>query len=342
MNRNDHTPATEAETTTPTTMRGVVQTGFGDPRQVLRVTHVPIPELPADGVRVAIRAASVHIGAVYGVRGEPRVTRSIYRKFIGEHGLIGSAFAGIVEAVGADVTEFAPGDEVFGDTVGAFAEHAVASQDALAAKPTNLSFEEAAALGVSAFTALQGLATHGGLREGEHVLVIGASGGVGSFAVQIATALGAEVTAVCSTRNVGAVRSIGADHVVDYTREDVTALAQRFDLVFDVVGNDSLRDLRGLLTDEGLLLSVGGPAPSGWFGGVGHPLQVGLAALFSRRQGRPFVASFDREDRRTLRGMAAAGLVTPVIDRILPLDEAVEAVASVGEGHNRGTTVISM
>lgn len=333
-----------ADTTTlgTNTMTALVQTGFGEPDEVLRVGEVSRPEPGHDGVVVRVRAASVHVGTVYGVRGYPKVMRPMFKKFIAGNGAIGLSMAGVVEAVGPDVIDVAVGDEVVGWASGAFAEFAVTTSDTLVPKPSNLGFEQAAALGVSAFTALQALRDHGDLRPGQHVLVTGASGGVGTFAVQIAKAMGAEVTAVCSTRNLDLVRSIGADHVVDYTQQDWTMGEHTYDLILDNVGGHSLRDMRRVLTPGGLLLANGGPAPRGWFGGIGYPLRVLASSLFSRRQGRPFLATEQPEDLRTLRDMAEAGQITPVIDRAFPLQDAVDAVASVGAGHNRGTSVVTM
>ncbi len=323
-------------------MKGTIQTGFGDPRQVLRIAEISEPPVADDEVLVRVRAASIHIGAVYGVRGLPRVMRPIFKRFIADSGVIGQNMAGVVEAAGSAVTNLAVGDEVFGSCKGAFAEYAAATPAALAPKPTNLTFEEASAIGVSAFTALQGLRTHGKLQEGEHVLVTGASGGVGTFAVQIAKALGAEVTGVCSTRNLELVRSIGADHVIDYTRQDFTTGEPQYDLILDNVGAHPLKDMRGVLTADGLLLANGAPAPTGWFGGLGHPLKVTASSMFSRQQGRPFVSMENEEDLSTLHELAETGRITPVIDRVFPLEDAVDAVASVGEGHNQGTSVITM
>ncbi|MEQ6902600.1 NAD(P)-dependent alcohol dehydrogenase [Nocardioides sp. YIM 152588] len=323
-------------------MRGTIQTGFGEPRDVLRVDEVPAPEIDDDGVLVRVRAASIHIGAVYGVRGLPKVMRPMFKSFIAKSGVIGQNIAGVVESVGANVTGVAVGDEVFGSCKGAFAEYAATTPDALAPKPANLTFEQASAVGVSAFTALQALRTHGQLREGQHVLVTGASGGVGTFAVQIAKATGAEVTGVCSTRNLDLVRSIGADHVIDYTQQDFTTGDPAYALILDNVGAHPLKDMRRVLTPDGLLLANGAPAPTGWVGGLGHPLKVTVASLFSRQQGRPFLSMENEEDLATLRELAETGKITPVIDRVFPLDDAVEAIAYVGAGHNRGTSVITM
>ena len=323
-------------------MKGTVQTGFGEPGEVLRVREVDVPVADDDGVVVRVRAASIHIGAVYGVRGFPRVMRPMFKSFIAENGVIGQNLARVVDAVGTRVTQLAVGDEVFGSCKGAFAEYAATTPEALALKPADLTFEHASAIGVSAFTALQALRSHGKLQAGQHVLVTGASGGVGTFAVQIAKAMGAEVTGVCSTRNLAMVRSIGADHVIDYTQQDVTTGAPEYDLILDNVGAHSLRDMRRVLTPDGLLLSNGAPAPTGWFGGLGHPLRVLVASMFSKQLGRPFVSTENEEDLRTLRELAAAGKIAPVVDRVFPLDDAVQAVTYVGEGHNRGTSVITM
>ena len=323
-------------------MKGTIQTGFGDPGEVLRVGEVATPVLDDDGVLVRVRAASIHIGAVYGVRGLPKVMRPMFKSYIAKSGVIGQNIAGVVEAVGENVTQPTVGDEVFGSCKGAFAEYAATTSEALALKPTNFTFEQASAVGVSAFTALQALQSHGDLQEGQHVLVTGASGGVGTFAVQIAKAMGAEVTGVCSTRNLELVRSIGADHVIDYTQQDFTKGEPQYDLILDNVGAHSLKDMRSVLTPNGLLLANGAQAPTGWFGGLGHPLKVTVSSLFSRQQGRPFFSTENEEDLRTLRELAEAGKITPVIDQVFPLEAAVDAVAFVGEGHNQGTSVITM
>ena len=323
-------------------MKGTIQTGFGDPREVLRIGEVPTPEVDDDGVLVRVQAASIHIGAVYGVRGLPKAMRPMFKSFIAKSGVIGQNIAGVVEAVGKDVTSPAVGDEVFGSCKGAFAEYAATTSEDVAPKPTNSTFEQASAIGVSAFTALQGLRDHGNLQEGQHVLVTGASGGVGTFAVQIAKAMGAEVTGVCSTRNVDLVRSIGADHVIDYTQQDFTKGEPEYDLILDNVGAHSLTDMRSVLTPDGLLLANGAPAPTGWFGGLGHPLKVTISSMFSKQQGRAFLSRENKEDLDTLRELVETGKITPVIDRVFPFEEAVEAVAFVGKGHNQGTSVIAM
>ena len=323
-------------------MKGTIQTGFGDPGEVLRVGEVDMPVIDDDGVLVRVRAASIHIGAVYGVRGLPKVMRPVFKSFIAKSGVIGQDMAGVVEAAGTNVTHLAVGDEVFGSCKGAFAEYAATTSEALALKPANLTFEQASAIGVSAFTALQGLRDHGNLQEAQHVLVTGASGGVGTFAVQIAKAMGAEVTGVCSTRNLDLVRSIGADHVIDYTQQDFTRGKPEYDLILDNVGAHSLRDMRRVLTPDGLLLANGAPAPTGWIGGLGHPLKVTVSSMFSKQQGRAFLSRENKEDLSALQELAETGKITPVIDKVFPLDDAVDAVTSVGEGHNQGTSVIAV
>ena len=323
-------------------MKGTTQNGFGQPAEVLSIGEVDMPVIDDDGVLVRVRAASIHIGAVYGVRGLPKVMRPMFKSFIAKSGVIGQNIAGVVEGVGSNVTQFEVGDEVFGSCKGAFAEYAATTPEALALKPTNLTFEQASAIGVSAFTALQGLRTHGNLQAGQHVLITGASGGVGTFAVQIAKATGAEVTGVCSTRNLDMVRSIGADHVIDYTQQDFTTGEAKYDLILDNVGAHSLKDMRGVLTPDGVLLANGASAPSGWFGGLGHPLKVTASSMFNKQQGRAFLSMENADDLETLREMAETGTITPVIDQVFPFEDAVDAVAYVGEGHNQGTSVITM
>lgn len=323
------------------TMTALVQTGFGEPTEALQVTEVTRPGLSDDGVLVRVHAASIAVGTFHAVRGYPRLLRPIFKQFTSDDGVAGQHLAGTVEAVGPDVTELAVGDEVLGWASGAYAEYAEASAEHLVRKPADLSFEQAAALGTSAFTALQALRKLD-LRAGQHVLVTGASGGVGTFAVQIAKAMGGEVTAVCSTRNRDLIRSIGADHVIDYTEQDWTGGEARYDLVLDNVGAHSLRAMRSALTDDGRLLASGGPAPTGWFGGLGRVLGIALTAIVAHRQSGPFVAAATPKDLALLAAMADDGRIVPIIDRVVPLDEAVEAVAAVGAGHNRGTTVIAV
>jgi NADPH:quinone reductase-like Zn-dependent oxidoreductase len=239
------------------------------------------------------------------------------------------------------VTHLRSGDEVFGWCRGAFAEYVSVPEDALALRPANFTFEQAAAVGVSAFAALQALRDHGNVQAGQTVLITGASGGVGTFAVQIAKSFGAEVTGVCSTRNVDMVRSIGADHVIDYTTEDFTHSEQRYDLILDNVGTHSLSDTRAALTPEGTLLANGAPV-SGWVGGLGRPAAAFVSSLFLPQQGRPFLSLPNKEDLATLKELAETGKITSVIDETYPLSQTPEAMAHVGEGHAQGKTIITM
>ena len=322
-------------------MKAIVQKKFGSPDDVLELQEIDKPVVKDDEVLVRVHAASIHIGDSYGMRGVPYLLRPVFSLSRAKNRVPGTDIAGTVEAVDKSVTQLRPGDEVFGWCKGAFAEYVSVSEDALALKPANLTFEQAGAVGVSAFTALQALRDQGKVQPGQRVLITGASGGVGTFAVQIAKSLGAEVTGVCSTRNVDMVRSIGADQVIDYTQEDFTRNGQHYDLILDNVGNHSLADTRAALTPNGTLLANGAPV-SGWVGGLGRPAKAFVLSLFVRQQGRPFVSLPNKEDLATLKELAEAGKVTPVIDRTYPLSETHEAMAHVGEGHAQGTTIITI
>jgi NADPH:quinone reductase-like Zn-dependent oxidoreductase len=254
----------------------------------------------------------------------------------------GTDVAGTVEAVGNGVTGLRPGDEVFGWCTGAFAEYASAPADHFVPKPANLTFQQAAAVGVSASTALQLLRDQGKIKPGQKVLINGASGGIGTFAVQIAKAFGAEVTGVCSTRNVEMVRSIGADHVIDYTREDFTRNGHRFDFILDNVANHSLSDTRRVLTPSGKLQSNNGTSGGRWFGTIGTVLKSATVSMFDRRQLGPAIKFANRADLLVLKELIEAGKITPVIDATYALSDTGKALAHVGEGHARGTVVISV
>ena len=323
-------------------MKGIVQHSFGTPGDALELAEVDRPVVEDDGVLVRVHTASIHIGDVYGIRGLPKAMRPIFRSIRAKNGVAGTDMAGTVEAVGRNVKHLRPGDEVFGSCKGAFAEYVSAKEEALALQPDNLTSEQAAAIGVSAFTALQALRNHGDLQAGQKLLVVGASGGVGTFAVQIGKSFGADVTGVCSTRNIEMVRSIGANRVIDYTQQDYTRGGQEFDLILDNIGNHSLKDTRRALKTNGTLLPNGAPAPSGWFGGLGHPLKAGIVSVFVKQQGRSFLSMENKEDLATLRELGATGTLTPVIDRTYPLEHAIEAISHVGEGHAQGTTVITV
>ncbi len=317
-------------------MNAVVQTGYGS-ADFLEFRAVERPTPGDNEVLVRVVAASLAAGDYFGMRGTPFPIRF----YIGfpkpkKDWVVGLDCAGVVEAVGKDVTRFQPGDEVYGECRGSCAEYAVANADRLARKPHCLTFEQAAAVPTSACTALQGLRDHGKVQPGQKVLVNGASGGVGPFAVQIAKALGAEVTAVCSTRNVEMARSIGADHVIDYTREDFTLGGPRYDVIMDNVGSHSLAEARRALTPQGVHIPSSGHAGLGWIAAAA------LSAMFVRQQGSPFVASTTNKDLEVLHELIEAGKVTPVIDRTYPLSEAPEAFRYLDEGHARGKVVITV
>jgi NADPH:quinone reductase-like Zn-dependent oxidoreductase len=256
---------------------------------------------------------------------------------------LGVDFAGTVEAVGKSVTRFRPGDEVFGGRDGAFAEYVVVREErAIVPKPGNITFEQAAAVPVAALTALQGLRDKGRLQPGQKVLINGASGGVGTFAVQIAKALGAEVTGVCSSRNVDPVRSIGADRVIDYTCDDFTLDDRRYDLMLDVAGSRSWSACRRVLSPRATFVIVGGPKTNRLIGPLSHVLKVRLAALRSSRKIVFFIAKFNRADLEVLRDLLETGKVIPVIDRTYELSEVGDALGYLGDGHARGKVVITV
>ena len=326
------------------TMMAIVQDGYGSP-DVLELRDIDRPGVADDQVLVRVRAAGVNPADWAVVGGLPYVARPVYGLGRPKKAVRGTDVAGTVEAVGARVTRFQTGDEVFGwcgGLGGAFAEYAAASEDALAPKPANLTFEQAAAVPMAGLVALQALRDQGKVRAGQKVLINGASGGIGTFAVQIAKALGAEVTGVCSTRNVDMVRSIGADHVIDYTREDFTQEDRRYDFVLDNVANHSLSDLRLALTPTGTLVPNGGGFDNRWLAGGGRVVGAHVLNRFVGHRLRPFLVSPKLEDLLVLKELIEAGKVTPVIDRVYPLSETPEAVGHVGGGHARGKVVITV
>lgn len=317
-------------------MNAVIQTGYGT-ADVMKLTQVETPT-PGDGeVLVRVMAASLAAGEYFGMRGTPFPIRF----YIGfptpkKDFVVGIDFAGVVEAVGPNVSRFQPGDEVYGECHGSFAEYAVASEGKIAPKPANLSFEQAAAVPTSACTALQAIRDHGKVRAGQKVLINGASGGVGPFAVQIAKALGAEVTAVCSTANVEMVRGIGADHVIDYTMEDFTKGTARYDVIMDNVASHSPSATRRMLTPDGLMVPSSGHAGMGWIIGVG------LTSMFVRQQGAMVVAVTNTESLLALNEFIETGRVAPIIDRTYQLAETSDAFAYLDEGHARAKVVIAV
>jgi len=321
-------------------MKAIVQDRYGKPEAVLGLQEIAKPAVKDGEVLVRVHAASVHVGDWLVVTGVPYIARPAYGKPRGR--VPGTDIAGTVEAVGNGVTGLRPGDEVFGWCTGAFAEYASAPADHLVPKPANLTFEQAAAVGVSASTALQLLRDQGKIKPGQKVLINGASGGLGTFAVQVAKAFGAEVTGVCSARNVEVVRSIGADHVIDYTRKDFTRNGHRFDFILDNVANHSLSDTRRVLTPSGKLQSNNGTSGGRWFGTLGTVLKSATVSMFERRQLGPAIKFANRADLLVLKELIEAGKITPVIDATYALTDTGKALAHVGEGHARGTVVISV
>jgi NADPH:quinone reductase-like Zn-dependent oxidoreductase len=322
-------------------MQAIVQDRYGPP-DVLELREIDEPRVGDGDVLVRVRAASVNPADWYAVTGTPWVMRPTAGLRKPRTNRPGLDLAGVVAAVGGDVTGFKPGDEVFGTGTGTLAEYVAVAEDALVAKPAKLSFEEAAAVPVAALTALQGLRDKGRVQPGHQVLINGASGGVGTFAVQLAKALGAEVTAVCSTRNVDAARSLGADRVVDYTREDFTRADGRYDLLLDVAGSRPWSACRRVLKPRAVLVLVGAPKGSRLLGPLGHFAKVSLASLRASQKVVFFISRSTPEDLRTLRELLEAGTVTPVVERTYALRDAAHAFRYLGEGHARGKLVVTV
>jgi NADPH:quinone reductase-like Zn-dependent oxidoreductase len=323
-------------------MQAIVQDAYGS-ADALELREIDQPGIGDHEVLVRVHAAGVDRGVWHLMTGRPYLMRVIGYGFRApRHAVRGREVAGRVEAVGAGVTRFRPGDEVMGIAEGSFAEYAAVPQGKLARKPANLSFEQAAAVPVSASTALQALRDQGRLQPGQKVLVIGASGGVGTFATQIAKAFGAEVTGVCSTAKVDLVRSIGADHVVDYTREDVADTGVRYDLILDIGGNRPLSRLRRALAPRGTLVLVGGEDGGRWTGGMQRQLWAGATSRFRRQRLRMLVTRERSQDLEALTELIEAGKVTPVVDRTYPLRQAPDAVRHLEGGHARGKVVVTV
>ncbi|MGM1062245.1 NAD(P)-dependent alcohol dehydrogenase [Saccharothrix sp. Mg75] len=322
-------------------MRAIVQDEYGEALDVLRSEEVDRPRIAAGEVLVRVRAAGVDRGAWHIMAGLPYPIRLFGYGFRRPRTRVrGREVAGLVEAVGADVTAVRPGQEVYGIGEGCFAEYAVARQDRIAPKPANLDFAQAAAAPISGLTALQGVRDAGRVRAGQDVLVIGASGGVGTFAVQIAKALGAHVTGVCGTAKTDLVRSLGADHVIDHTREDITAGGKRYDVVLDIGGHRSLTHLRRVLTPRGRLVIVGSETGGRWLGGFDRTLRAPVLSLFTGQTLRGLVNSENARDLLALTGLVESGAVTPAVDRTYPLSDTPAAVQHVVDGHSRGKTVV--
>jgi len=321
-------------------MKAIVYYEYGSP-DVLELKEIDKPAVNDDEVLVRVRAASIHAGDWLSVRGQPYLMRPAIGLLKPKNNVAGTDVAGQVEAVGGNVTQFQPGDEVFGTCNGACAEYVCAAEEKFAPKPTSLTFEQAAAVPTSALAALHGLRDAGEVQPEQKVVVIGASGGVGTFAVQIAKVFGAEVTGVCSTRNLDMVRSIGAEHVVDYTQEDFTQSGERYDLILDIAGNRPLSTLRRALTPDGTLVLVGGRGGP-WLMGMGRTFRALALSPFVSQSLRFYVSMPKQEDLILLKELLEAGRVTPVIDKTYPLSETPEALAHVEEGHTQGKTVITL
>lgn len=322
-------------------MRAAVQHRYGPP-SVLELSEVGIP-MPGPGdVLVHVGAASIHPGDYFVMTGEPYVVRLAFGLRRPRHGIPGRDLAGVVAAVGKAVTALRPGDEVFGwSTAGTLAEYACVPAGNLVSVPANLSVVDAAAVPTSAIAALQALREIANVQPGQTVLVTGASGGVGSFAVQIAKSFGAEVTGVCSTRNVDLVRSLGADHVVDYTMTDFTRSEKRYDVILDNVEAQPLAAVRRALTPTGILIPNSGRGGR-WLGPLGRIVKARVLSGFTRQQLKPFLSVEKRQDLLTLADMLTTGQVTPVIDRAYSLDEAADAFRHVAAGHTRGKVVVTL
>jgi NADPH:quinone reductase-like Zn-dependent oxidoreductase len=323
-------------------MRAIVQDAYG-PADTLRLRDVPLPEVAPHEVLVAVRAAGVDRGVWHLMTGLPYPIRLAgYGLRAPKNPVLGMDLAGVVTAVGASVTRFRPGDEVLGIGKGTFAEYALALEDKLVPKPAGLTFEQAAAVAISGLTALQAVRDHGRVQPGQHVLVIGASGGVGSYAVQLAKAFGAEVTGVASSTKLDLVRSLGADHVIDYAQEDFADGSRRYDVIIDIGGNSTLTRLRQALTPRGTLVITGGETDGRWLGGSDRQLRAKLLSSFVGQRLTTFVNKENHRDMLELVALVEAGKVTPAIDRTFPLAEAPKAVRYVEEGHARGKVVVTV
>ena len=322
-------------------MQAIVQRGYG-PATVLHLTQIDTPAPGKHDVLVHVHAAGLDRGTWHLMAGKPYLLRLVFGIRAPKQPVPGHDVAGTVAAVGSAVTRFAVGDQVYGFGNGTFAQYCVAREDKLARKPANVSFEQAAAVPVSAGTALHALCDVGRVEAGQKVLITGASGGVGSYAVQLATAYGAEVTGVCSTAKLDLVRSLGADHVIDYTREDFAAGPDRYDLILDIAGMPALSRLRRALTPTGTLVLVGGEQGGDWTGGtIGRQLRARTVSLFVRQRLTSCIAKERGSDVERLTELIASGQVTPSIDRTYPLAEAPTAMRHLEAGQVRGKIAIS-
>jgi len=317
-------------------MKAIIHTKYGAPEDVLKLESTEQPTIKDDEVLVRVQAAGIHIGDWLMTRGWPYLLRLMPKKKIA-----GMEMSGYVEAVGDDVSEFNVGDEVFGWGDNAIAEYAAFSASNLLPKPSTATFEQAAAVPISAFTALQAVRDHGEIKSGQKVLIIGASGSVGTFAVQIAKAFGAEVTGVASTRNEELVRSIGADHYIDYTKSEITDGELKYDVILDTAGNRSLRVLRKALVKNGIVVIVGNTGGK-WLMGVSRSLRATMLSPFVSQKFRSFLAKNNKADLNVLKDLIESEKITTVIDKIYPLEQTAQAVEHVGKMHTRGKTVVTL
>ena len=324
-------------------MRAIIQDKYGPPLEVLSLRDIKMPVVKKDNeVMVRVHTAAIHAGDWLLMSGQPWFLRLMFGLRKPRKKIPGIDLAGYVEEAGSKVTEFQPGDEVFGTCKGSCAEYVVTTVNRLAPKPASLPLGHAAAIAVSGITALRGMRDAAKIRPGQKVLITGASGGVGTFAVQIAKSLGAEVTGVCSTPNVDLVRSIGADHVIDYTRQDFTQRDERYDIILDNAGKHSLSAMRQVVSTTGRLTPNSGTTGGKVFGPFGHMLRASVSALFVRKQAPPFMAGEKREDMLALKDLIEAGTIRPVIDQTHPLHDTAAAMAHIAAGHASGKTLISV
>ena len=323
-------------------MKAIVYHEYGSP-DVLELREIDKPVVKDDEVLIRVRAASANPADWHFMRGLPYIMRPQAGLRRPKNTALGRDISGQLEAVGKDVTQFRPGDEVFANVgAGGFAEYICVSESLLVLKPANLTFEQAAAVPLAALTALQGLRDAGQLQPGQKVLIIGASGGVGTFAVQIAKSFGADVTGVCSTRNVEMVRSLGADRVIDYTREEFTYSGQKYDLIFQLAGTRSPSECRRALTSRGTLLLSSGESSGRWLGPVDRMIKAVVLSPFVSQKLGSFLAKPSKDDLQFLRELIEAGKLKPVIDRTYSLSDAPAAIRYLEEGHARGKVVITV
>jgi NADPH:quinone reductase-like Zn-dependent oxidoreductase len=321
-------------------MKAIIQDRYG-PADVLELRDIPRPSPGDDEVLIGVHAAGVDRGVWHLMTGRPYLVRPAFGIRRPKVPVPGMDLAGVVEAVGTRVTRFAAGDEVFGVGKGTFAQYATAPAGKLAHKPARLSFEQAGVLGISGLAALHALRDHGGVRPGQHVLIVGASGGVGTYAVQMAKAFGAEVTGVSSTTKVDLVRALGADHVIDYHHDDFADGARRYDVIIDIGGNSTLSRLRRALTPTGTLVITGGDGGGRWLGGLDRNLRAMLLSPFTAQKLTTFVSGENAEDLTALADLVDSGQVTPAIDRVFALHETPDAIRHLEAGLARGKIVVA-